>query len=680
LARIKELNYFKAEEYEGLMKITQLLLVSVFGLWCGVATADFEASVAAFQKKDFHQVFTACYDDALKGEPRCQSQIAFLYENGQGLQQDYAAALKWHRLAAEQGNVFSQNALGNIYFYGLGSNKNAAEALKWFKLSAEQGNADGQNSAGWIYARGIGVDQDYAQSLKWFRLAANQGNQFAQGNLADLYLNGFGVEKNFVEALKWYRLAADQGNAPAQNMVGNFYASGGNGIEKDYDEAFKWYQLAAKQGNTFAESNLGFAYTYGYGVLKDYVEAAKWHGLAAEKDYGPSANAMAVFYRNGWGVEKSREEEIKWRLRAANVGDLFSQTALGVLYQTGEGVAKDDIEALKWLILAQRSAQESTKDQRESADKALKDLEAKLTKDDVLRATQLADSWNIKPSNQGEQLASDSPRKANTTESSQGALTRAESVAISSPGTSTKTQTQIPEVKAFALVIGNSAYRGAALTNPRNDAQAIAKQLASFGIKVDLVLDATRRKFVDSLTKFADKSAGADVILLYYAGHGVQYNGINYLVPVDVDLMADAVASAFTLDAISLNQLLEQYLPAKTRIIFLDACRDNPLSRSLARTRGGGARGLAPVSVASGTLISFATKDGSVAMDGAGRNSPFAEALLAHLGDPADINIVLRRVRSQVLKVTGNKQEPWEYGSLVGDELVVSTMFKKITN
>jgi len=653
------------------MKIIRLLLVSVVGLWSSVATADFDASVAAFQKKDFQQAFAACYDDAKRGELRCQSQIAFLYENGNGLKQDYSEALKWHRLAAEQGNIYSQSELGRMYLNGIGTEKNESEALKWFKLAAEKGYVSAQNGAGLIYV----LRKDYSEALKSFRLAANQGDPVAQSNLGDLYFQGWGVEKDLVEAIKWYQLSANQGNPVGQNSLGNAYF-GGDGVEKNYEEAVKWYQLAAAQGNVFAESNLGAAYASGLGVLKDYPQAAKWHRLAADERNIVSQNALAVLYRNGWGVEKSSIEELKWRLRAANGNNGLSQLVLAFAYRDGDEVTKDDVEALKWAAIANRFGAGLTEEQKESAKNLQRSLEAKLSPNDVLRARRFADGWTATSSSQDQRLASNNPSSTGSTKSLEVAPKQASTAAESADGNTAKTQGQTAGIKAFALVIGNSAYRGATLTNPRNDAQAIAKQLASFGITVDLVIDATRKKFVEALTKFADRAAGADVILLYYAGHGVQYNGVNYLVPVDVDLTADASASAFTLDAISLSQLLEQYLPAKTRIVFLDACRDNPMSRSLARTRGAGTRGLAPVSVASGTLISFATKDGSVAMDGSGRNSPFAEALLAHLGDPADISIILRRVRSQVLNATGNKQEPWEYGSLVGDELVLSTMLK----
>jgi uncharacterized caspase-like protein len=118
------------------------------------------------------------------------------------------------------------------------------------------------------------------------------------------------------------------------------------------------------------------------------------------------------------------------------------------------------------------------------------------------------------------------------------------------------------------------------------------------------------------------------------------------------------------------------YLPAKTRLVFLDACRDNPASRSLVASRGGGAVGLAPINAASGTLVAYATKEGSTAEDGDGTNSPFTTALLENLDAEVDIGIVLRKVRRRVMELTSGHQEPWEYGSLTGEQLVVSTMSK----
>lgn len=239
--------------------------------------------------------------------------------------------------------------------------------------------------------------------------------------------------------------------------------------------------------------------------------------------------------------------------------------------------------------------------------------------------------------------------------------------AVAAGGTAAKPAP--PSARAHALVIGNSAYPGAPLANPRHDAEAVAQRLRSYGITVTLLLDATRQRLVQTLADFEIRARDADVVLLFYAGHGMQVDGVNYLIPIDLNLSAGR-AIHVALEAVSLNALLESHLPGRTKLVFLDACRDNPLARSLAGTRGG-SRGLAAVNAATGTLISYATRDGSTASDGSGRHSPYTSALLAHLDEPEDIALVLRRVRQKVMASTHGAQEPWEYGSLVGDKLVL---------
>jgi len=223
--------------------------------------------------------------------------------------------------------------------------------------------------------------------------------------------------------------------------------------------------------------------------------------------------------------------------------------------------------------------------------------------------------------------------------------------------------------KAFALVVGNAAYPGAGrLANPVNDATAISQKLRSMGFAVTTVTDANRQRLVQSMTQFRRAAATADISLFYYSGHGIQIFGTNYILPTDIDQTDPAQA---TIQGVSLNSVVETFMPGKTKLVFLDACRDNPLQRSTDRSVS---RGLAPISVAQGTLISYATKDGHTASDGVGLNSPFTEALLKHLSDPQDIAVVLRKVREQVMRLTGGKQQPWEYGSLTGGELILSQL------
>ena len=229
-----------------------------------------------------------------------------------------------------------------------------------------------------------------------------------------------------------------------------------------------------------------------------------------------------------------------------------------------------------------------------------------------------------------------------------------------------------PRLSVHAIVIGNGAYQGSGrLDNPINDARAISAKLTGMGFNVTTVENADRNKLVSSLVKFSSSAADSDLTLFFYAGHGVQISGTNYMLPTDTNLNQ---IGGVALHGISLNSVVEQFLPGKTKLVFLDACRDNPLLQVASRSVS---RGLAPISVSQGTLISYATKDGSVAADGDGKNSPFTKALLQYIDDPDDIAVVLRKVRDQVMRDTGGQQQPWEYGSLSGGSLILSAIRAK---
>ena len=186
--------------------------------------------------------------------------------------------------------------------------------------------------------------------------------------------------------------------------------------------------------------------------------------------------------------------------------------------------------------------------------------------------------------------------------------------------------------RRVALVVGNAAYRHTVpLDNPKNDAQDIGKALKRLGFEVEVETDLSRSDFEKVLRAFGDRVEGASAALFFYAGHGIQVDGTNYLVPIDARLRKKKHLKR---EAISLNGILEDMEgTSKVNLVLLDACRDNPLSRSLARslrgTRSVVGMGLAPVDASTGTLISFATKDGATASDGRGRNSPYTKALLS---------------------------------------------------
>lgn len=228
--------------------------------------------------------------------------------------------------------------------------------------------------------------------------------------------------------------------------------------------------------------------------------------------------------------------------------------------------------------------------------------------------------------------------------------------------------------RRVALVIGNSDYQNVPrLQNPKNDADGMTRKLSSLGFEVTTGVDLSLTEMRTTIHSFVKNLKEADLALFFYAGHGLQVNGSNYLVPIDarlgsyLDLEFEAMPANLILSAMERS--------ANVNLVFLDACRDNPLAENLARsmgTRSGSVgKGLAKIGSGVGTLISFATQPGNVALDGRGANSPFTSSLLKHLGTPGlDITRELVLVRRDVLAATNGKQVPWENSSLTGEVIL----------
>jgi hypothetical protein len=226
--------------------------------------------------------------------------------------------------------------------------------------------------------------------------------------------------------------------------------------------------------------------------------------------------------------------------------------------------------------------------------------------------------------------------------------------------------------KRVAFVVGNGAYKNvAALPNPAVDAKSMAKLLRNVGFDVVEGSNLTRDKMTEKLLDFGKKAEGADVALFFYAGHGIAVNGTNYLLPVDADLKSEMDVKLGA--AINVDLTLEQTMgDAKVKLVFLDACRDNPFAakiRSAKATRSVSvASGLAEMKSGEGTLIAFATGPGQTALDGeAGTNSPFTRALMANIASPGvEIQQAMTKVRAQVNEETNKNQLPWGHTNLIG--------------
>jgi invasion protein IalB len=217
-----------------------------------------------------------------------------------------------------------------------------------------------------------------------------------------------------------------------------------------------------------------------------------------------------------------------------------------------------------------------------------------------------------------------------------------------------------------ALVIGIGAYEAVPeLPNPRHDAADVAAELSDIGFDVTLLDDLDASSMRRALQDFERKADGASIALIFYAGHGLELNGMNYLIPIDAKLNRDTDIDD---EAVSLTRVLNAIVGARDfRLVILDACRNNPFVTKMGRADGSRAvnRGLARIEPGSSTLVAFSAKDGTTAADGGGRNSPFVRALLANLKTRGlEINLLFRRVRDQVMSDTGNQQEPFVYGSL----------------
>ncbi len=227
--------------------------------------------------------------------------------------------------------------------------------------------------------------------------------------------------------------------------------------------------------------------------------------------------------------------------------------------------------------------------------------------------------------------------------------------------------------KRVALVIGNSAYVNATpLANPKNDATDMAAKLRELGFDVMLGVDLDKRGFDAKVREFSIALDSAEAALLFYAGHGLQIASQNFLVPVDAklererDVEFEAVRLDFILKQMELNRA------SNTNVVILDACRNNPLTRNLVRSMGTRAAsigsGLAEISAGVGTFISYSTQPGNVALDGTGRNSPFAEALLKRVAErDKSLTSVMIEVRNDVVSATGGQQVPWDHSALTGD-------------
>jgi TPR repeat protein len=267
---------------------------------------------------------------AEKGQMQAQTDLGLQYAKGNGVQQDYAAALEWFQRAAAQDAPRAQFYLGLMYERGYGVARSYATALDWYRRAAAQNFAPAEIALARCYGRGLGVERDPAQRTTWLLLAANQGNPQAQLFLGNIYRRGLDTPQDLATAAQWYQRAALQEFAPAQMQLGLMYEHG-EGMPRDYSQAVRLLRQAAEKGNAIAQNALGMLYRRGEGVKQDYAQAQRWLRASADQGNSLAELNLGILYAEGLGVPRDPAEARRWFEKAVAAGNQAAEARLARL-------------------------------------------------------------------------------------------------------------------------------------------------------------------------------------------------------------------------------------------------------------------------------------------------------------------------------------------------------------
>lgn len=521
---------------------------------------------------------------------------------------------------ANKGEAEAQFRLGKIYY----DSKDYTQALHWFTKSAEQGNYNGLSAMGTLYRNGHGVTQDFNKAIVFFIKAYNKGNEKVASSLAHCYLR----IREFKQSKYWAIKAAEQGNIDQIIWVANSYSLGTTGFEKDSVQAAYWTLKAAEKGDIGSQDRIADYYKIGYGLDKDISKALYWYQKAADQG---NVHAQERLFEL-----RSQIATIDWLLAQDTVTEPSCEISVGI--KSNSQISNAEIIVNGQTFRGINAVQNDGYDMK------------------------LNKSVNLQP---GQNIV-----KVNVTNTA-GTTTLEKYITYNAPQPQPNPVPVItPDIKddygkRLALIIGNSNYAaGQMLKNPTNDAIDIANKLESLGFDVMLAVNATHEQMDMKIEEFGTKAHQYDVALFYYAGHGIQSKGTNYLLPVDAQLQSEeqlryrCTPTNYVLDKLDASG-------CKMKIVILDACRNNPFERSW--HRGANSRGLSIMNAPRGTLIAYATAPGDVANDGEGRNSPYTEAILTMLNKPGvKLLDFFQGVTEQVIETTNTMQYPWTSQSITG--------------
>ena len=578
------------------------------------------------------------------------------------------------------------------------------ETLSDLTHEAEEGNMVAQKHLGDIYFGGgtVGnevVAKDNEKAMYWYGRAAELGDAGAQYILGFLYRD---IDKD--KALFYMKKYAEQGFENGQAMLGYWYM-GNDGFTRDDLQAALWLRKAAEQGNKQAAADLSFCYAVGRGVPKDPITAKHWKDISEEKEVetldmlatiqwpNMESNVTNREYPLSIGISsKSKIDNVTLKLNGSQLKDtreirgngfdinvecnlllVNGSNTIEISVRNASGLTQDSktivcgnftgkLASIDWLKIEPISAKNDYK-VKIGVKSETKIEDVSITYNNVPdRGIRTVDVDNYDMVVERNITLGYGINRIIASVRNEVGIAKAEKTIIIE-----KLIDTVPSDRRIAMIVGNSNYSDVSmnLTNPRNDATDVAAKLEELGFDVILKTDVTLQEMDKELTSFGLKARGYDVALFYYAGHGIQSKGVNYLLPTDIENLAEDNIKYKCVDMERILGIMEDS-KCKLNIVVLDACRNDPISRSWHRSVE--SHGLSLMNAPEGTIISFSTAPGHTALDGTDRNSPYTQAFLNALDYPnLDVLHFLKMVGSEVIDKTKNVQRPWMSSSFTGD-------------
>jgi TPR repeat protein len=272
------------------------------------------------------QVPAELQKEADHGDADAEVKIGLMYENGNGVAQNWFSSMEWFKKAADQGNGGGEASVGDLYFNGYGVQQDYAKAMECFKKAADLGDADAEAKIGRMYENGNGVPQNFSTAMEWYRKAADQGDGGGETAVGNLYFNGYGVQQDYAKAMECFKKAADQGDSDAQKDIGLMYENG-NGVTQNLNTAMEWYKKAADQGNVIAQ-DLAANMFMTRGTEADYEKGMEWYKKAAAQGDSDAQESIGEIYEKGEGVTRAPFQAIYWYRMAADQGNANARAKL----------------------------------------------------------------------------------------------------------------------------------------------------------------------------------------------------------------------------------------------------------------------------------------------------------------------------------------------------------------